>query len=137
MMNFDYESLLKSALEKVPKKEGTGKRFKIPQVVVESQGPKTVIKNFGEISSSLRRDPKQIAKFISKEVAAPGNVQNDSFVIQMKVSRDLLQKKLEDYIKEFVYCKVCGEPDTKIEKEGRINFIKCEACGARSATKQI
>jgi translation initiation factor 2 subunit 2 len=136
-MDFDYESLLKSALEKVPKKEDSGKRFKIPQVVVESQGAKTAIKNLLEISSALRRDPKQIAKFISKELAAPSSVQGSSLILQMKVSRDLLQKKIEDYIKAFVYCKVCGEPDTKIEKEGRIEFIKCEACGARSATRQI
>lgn len=137
MMEFDYESLLKSALEKVPKRESTGKRFKVPQAVVEAQGPKTVIKNFSEVASMLRREPRQIAKFISKEMAAPGSVQNDTFVIQMKVSREVLQKKVEEYIKNFVYCKVCGEPDTKIEKEGRIDFIKCEACGARSATKQI
>lgn len=137
MMDFDYESLLKSAIEKVPKREGTGKRFKIPQVVVESQGPKTAIKNFAEVATDLRREPKQIARFISKELAAPSTIQNGSLVLQMKVSRDLLQKKLEDYIKAFVYCKVCGEPDTKIEKEGRIEFIKCDACGARSATKQV
>ena len=136
-MNFDYDSLLKSAMEKVPKKEDTGKRFKVPQVLVEAQGPKTVIKNFSEMASALRREPAHIARFIAKEMAAPGSVQSGSFVVQAKATREVLQKKLEDYIKNFVYCRVCGEPDTKIEKEDRITFIRCEACGARSAAKPI
>ena len=134
-MDLDYESLLKSAMEKIPKKEAGGSRFKVPQAVVESQGSKTVIKNFSEIAAALRREPAHIVRFIAKELAAPGSVQSGSLVLQVKVSREVLQKKLEDYIKKFVYCRVCGEPDTKIEKEDRIVFIRCEACGARSAAK--
>lgn len=136
-MNFDYDSLLKSAMEKIPKKEEGGKRFKIPQVVVESQGSKTLIKNFSEIASALRREPTHIARFVAKELAAPGSVQNGALVLQGRFSSDLLRKKVEDYVKNFVYCRVCGEPDTRLEKEDRITFIRCEACGARSAAKPV
>lgn len=136
-MKFDYESLLKSAMEKVPKREGTGKRFKVPQAVVEAQGSRTAIKNFAEIASDLRREPAQMARFISKEMAAPGSVQNGSLVLQVKANRETVQRKVEDYIKNFVYCRVCGEPDTRLEKEDRIVFIRCEACGARSAAKPV
>lgn len=136
-MNLDYKTLLKSAMEKIPKKEEAGKRFKVPQTIVEAQGSKTAIKNFSEIAAALRREPAHIAKFIAKELAAPGSVQNGSLVLQGKFSADLLRKKVEDYIKNFVYCRVCGEPDTKIEKEDRIVFIRCEACGARSAAKPV
>lgn len=135
-MNLDYRTLLKSAMEKIPKKEET-KRFKVPQTIVEAQGSKTAIKNFSEIAAALRREPAHIARFIAKELAAPGSVQNGSLVLQGKFSADLLRKKVEDYIKNFVYCRVCGEPDTKIEKEDRIVFIRCEACGARSAAKPV
>ncbi len=136
-MSFDYESLLDRAIEKIPKREGTGKRFKIPQVIVENQGTRTVIKNFAEVSQDLRREPGHVAKFISKEMAAPGSVQNGTLVLQVRSNREALQKKLEDYIKNFVYCRVCGEPDTKIEKDDRIVFLRCEACGARSAAKPV
>jgi len=136
-MDFNYESLLKSAMEKMPKREGSGKRFKVPQVVVESQGSRTVIKNMLEIASVLRREPEQIGRYIAKEMAAPGSVQNGTFVLQAKAGREVLQKKLEDYIRNFVYCRVCGEPDTRLEKEDRIVFMRCEACGARSAAKPI
>lgn len=136
-MDFSYESLLKGAMEKVPKREGSGKRFKVPQAIVEAQGAKTVIKNMAEISSALRREPEQVGRFIAKEMAAPGSIQNGTFVLQAKASKEMLQKKLEDYIKNFVYCRVCGEPDTKLEKDDRIVFIRCEACGARSAAKPV
>jgi translation initiation factor 2 subunit 2 len=136
-VSFDYESLLKSAMEKVPKKEGSGKRFKMPQVAVEPQGSRTAIKNFSEIAAALRREPGHIARFVAKELAAPASVQNGALVLQMKANRELLQKKIEDYVKNFVYCRVCGEPDTRIEKEDRILFIRCEACGARSAAKPV
>lgn len=136
-MEFDYQILLKAAMEKMPKREGSGKRFKVPQVVVESQGSRTVIKNMSEVASALRREPDQVGRYIAKEVAAPGSVQNGTFVLQAKANRELLQKKLEDYIRNFVYCRVCGEPDTRLEKEDRIVFIRCEACGARSAAKPV
>ena len=34
-------------------------------------------------------------------------------------------------MKEFVYCKECGKPDTKLIKDERKYYIKCEACGAK------
>lgn len=136
-MGFDYESMLDEAMGKIPKKDGTGKRFKVPQVVVESQGSRTAIKNFSEVCSALRREPQHVSKFIAKELAAPASIQNGTMVIQAKLSRDVLQRKVEDYIKSFVYCKVCGEPDTNLEREDRIFFMRCEACGARSTAKSI
>lgn len=136
-MSQDYESLLKSAMEKIPKKKGTGRRFQMPQVVVEKRGSKTAIKNFSEIAAALRRDPVHMSRFVAKELAAPASVQEGALVIQARVMKEVLQRKIEDYVKAFVYCKVCGEPDTILEKDDRILFIRCEACGARSAAKNV
>jgi translation initiation factor 2 subunit 2 len=133
----NYDKLLDSALEKISKKFETKKRFQMPQVVSEVQGNKTILKNFFEIASSLRREPNHLAKYFTKELAAPASIQSDTLVLQTKVGRESLQKKLENYVKEFVYCKVCGQPDTKLEKEDRINFLKCDACGARSPARLI
>ena len=136
-MDLDYTSMLKGAVKKIPKKAEKSSRFKIPQIVSEIEGQKTIVKNFSEISAQLRRDPNHLAKYLFKEFAARGGVQNGVLIIQTKVSRDAIQKKLETYIKEFVYCKTCGEPDTKLEKEDRITFMRCEACGARHAVRDV
>jgi translation initiation factor 2 subunit 2 len=131
----NYTELLKRAMERVSKKVSTRERFQIPNVVIEIQGPKTLVRNFNEIAQKLRRDKKHIAKYLAREIGVPGNVQGNMLVLQGRISREILQKKIESYVKEFVYCKVCGEPDTKLVKEGRLSFLKCEACGARSPAR--
>jgi len=133
----EYKKMLKSAMDKMPKKSEEKKRFEIPKVIIFSQGNKTIIKNFSDILSTLRRDEKHLSKYLFKQLATPGNIENGTLVLQRKVRRDMIQKKLEDYIKEYVFCKVCGEPDTVLVKENRIVMMKCEACGARSSVRNI
>lgn len=132
-----YEEMLKSAMERLPKKTEEKKRFEIPAVDSFTQGNKTIVKNFGEILLRLRRDDKHLSKFLFKQLATPGNVEGDTLILQRKVENSMIQRKLEDYIKEYVFCKVCGEPDTVLVKEGRITTMKCDACGARSAVREI
>lgn len=133
----DYETMLKNAMEKLPKNIDEKKRFEMPRVVIMTQGNKTIIRNFGEILSKLRRDGKHLAKFFFKQLATPGNIEGNTLILQRRVQASLLQRKLEDYIKEYVYCKVCNEPDTLLVTEDRITSMKCEACGARSAVRKI
>ncbi len=130
----EYEQLLEKAFEKIQKKT-TLSRFKIPELVLESQGSKTVVKNFSEISYAIRREGAHLAKYFFKELATPGSIQGDALVLQARVSKDSLQKKFADYLKEYVYCKVCSEPDTKLSKEDRITFVVCEACGAKKPAR--
>ena len=136
-MEFKYEELLQKAMEKIPKKVSTSERFKIPEVTSEIQGNKTFVKNFGEILSVLRRSQEHLSKYLLKELATPGNFQGNVLVLQRKVLKEILQKKIESYVKEFIFCKVCNSPDTKLVKEDRLFFMKCEACGAKSSVRLI
>jgi len=133
----EYEELLKNAYAKLPKRSETKKRFEIPEIVVEISGQKSVIKNFGEIVEKLRRDPAHVSKYLSRETATPRNVQGSVLIFQGKLSKELLQRKLEEYVKEFVYCKTCGEPDTKLTKRDRVTISECEACGAKHPLRSI
>jgi translation initiation factor 2 subunit 2 len=133
----DYEELLKKAMENMPKKEGTGERFEMPRVDSIVQGTQTIIKNFSAIAGALRREPKHVLKFLTKELAAPGSVDGQRAMLQSKLPQRIIQAKLELYVKEYVICKECTRPDTKLVKDGRISLIKCEACGAKSPVKAI
>ena len=133
----DYEELLKKAMEKIPKRVEAEERFEVPKVESMIQGNQTIIKNFGEILEKLRREPKHLMKFLTKELAAPGSTDGTRAIFQGKFSQRIIQGKLENYVKEYVLCKVCGKPDTKLIKEDRIEMMKCEACGARSAVRRI
>lgn len=124
-------------MEKISKKVDVSDRFKVPEAACEIYRNKTLVKNFVEIANSLRRDSFHLSKYLFKELATPGNVAGGMLTLQTKVPKEILQKKIEDYMKEFVYCKICGEPDTKLVKEERITFMKCEACGAKSPVRSI
>jgi translation initiation factor 2 subunit 2 len=136
-MEFDYEKMLKKAMEKLPQKIETRERFEIPEVICEIQGNKTLVRNFGEIVLLLRRDKSHLMKFLLKELAVPGNIRGMILILQGKVSKEILQRKVESYVKEFVFCKKCKKPDTKIIKEKREFFLVCEACGAKFPIRSL
>jgi translation initiation factor 2 subunit 2 len=130
----NYEEMLEEAFKKIVKKEAKD-RFQIPQIESEIQGTKFIIKNFKKIAEYLKRDPKHLAKFLMLSLASSGNIEGETLVLNSKLRKEVVQQKLEEYIKKYVFCKVCNEPDTKLIKENIIYFIYCEACGARYAVK--
>jgi len=132
-----YEEMLKEAKENLPEDITKKKRLKIPRPKLLIQGNQTFITNFEDITNVLRRKPKHLAKFLFRELAKPGHIEGKRLVLQGKVTKRLVEKKLKSYIKEFVYCKECSKPDTKLVKEGRIILMVCEACGARQPIRDI
>lgn len=133
----DYESMLNKAYEKMPDKVKAVDRFEIPVVEIILQGNQTIIKNFSSVCEIFRRDPQHLLKYLTKELATPANFDGNRAILQSKIPQSLVQKKLEAYAKEYVICKECKRPDTKIIKEGRIFFLRCEACGAKTSVKLI
>ena len=133
----DYESLLNKAYEKLPKIENHADRFKIPVAETIVQGNQTIIKNFSDIAEILRREPSHILKFLTKELATPAGLDGKRAILQAKIPQKMIQQKLETYVVDYVFCRECKRPDTKLIKENRIIFLKCEACGAKSSVKAI
>ena len=132
-----YEEMLKQAMAKIPKKEGSGERFEMPVIETNVQGSVTIMRNFAAVAAKLRREPKHVLKWLTKELAAPGNIEGDRASIQAKFNQRVIQSKLESYVKEFVFCKICTRPDTKMVKENGVLIMRCEACGARNAVREI
>jgi len=125
-----YEEMLEEALEKVQKIK-TKERFEWPKVEVIYQSNKTFIVNFGKIADYIRRDKKQLAKYLMKNLASPGFIDKEKLILNSRIPQSMIQKKLDMYIKNYVICKVCGSADTKLIKEGRTLYLKCDACGAK------
>ena len=126
-----YEDLLDEAYEKVEKTNEGGKgRFEIPKIEGHFQGKKTVLTNFFQIASFLGRSGEHFQKFILKELATSGYKSGEMIVLNNKIPRDKINKKIEQYVREFVLCKECGKPDTEIKKEGKVSYVHCLACGA-------
>ena len=129
----DYLKLLEKAYSNLPKAVGTGERFEIPKVVGIRMGRRTIVQNFGDISSVLNRDPHHLLKFLSRELATAASLDGSRAIFQGKFDVGTVTRLLSIYAQRFVICPICNRPDTKIEKEGRYLFLRCEACGARSS----
>jgi len=132
----EYTNMLKKARENLPEVVFVKERFEIPNVKGHIQGNKTIISNFLQIASILRREPEHLLKYVLKELAAPGEIKKSgSVMFGTKLSALRVNEKIKQYALEFVLCSECGKPDTKIEREGSLVFLKCTACGARHHIK--
>lgn len=127
----EYKKLLDEAYGKIKSIDNSGERFEIPKVEGHFEGKKTILTNFFQIGTHLRRNLEHFQKFMLKELAASGQKEGDRLILNIKVPSSKINEKIEQYAKEFVLCKECGKPDTEIIKEDRINFIHCLACGAK------
>ncbi|RLJ02485.1 MAG: translation initiation factor IF-2 subunit beta [Candidatus Aenigmatarchaeota archaeon] len=127
-----YKEMLDKVYEKIKKGE-IKDRINIIKPEISSSGNKTIISNFEQFCNSIRRDKKQVAKFLYKELATSGFVDRGRLILQTR--SPILEDKIQKYLKNFVYCHECGKPDTILQKEGRFYILKCEACGARRTIK--
>jgi len=130
-----YENLLDEAYKKVKQIDTSGSRFEIPKIQGHFEGKKTMLTNFSQIASHLRRTPEHFQKFLLKELAASGQKEGERLVLNIKVPSAKINQKIEEYVKEFVLCKECKKPDTELKKEDRLAFIHCLACGAKHSIR--
>lgn len=131
-----YEQLLEEAYKKVKPVEGK-ERFEIPKVEGIIEGNKTIISNFLQIASSLRRKPEHVEKFLERELAAQGKRDGDRLVLIRRILIRKIQEKLSLYVEKYVLCKECKKPDTQIIKQDGFMFIHCLACGAKHSIAKI
>ncbi len=136
-MKYDYNELLKRARAQVPEVSLKRERLELPRLFVSMVGMRTTITNFKEISDVLDRDPQHILKFLTREMATAATYHDGRAIFQGKFPRDTFERLLQRYMDSFVTCPVCKRPDTKIIKEKRLGFLVCNACGAKSAIKQL
>lgn len=130
-----YEELLENAYKNIKKSDFSKDRFEIPKIEGHFEGRKTILTNFFQIVSYLRRKPEHFQKFLLKELAASGQIESDRLVLNIKVPSSKINQKIEEYAKEFVICKECKKPDTELIKEERLSFIHCLACGAKHSVR--
>ena len=126
-----YEKLLDDAYNNIKKVETSKGRFEIPKIEGHFSGKKTILTNFSQVTSHLRRNPEHFQRYLLKELAVSGKKSGDRLILNKKISRDKINKKIKDYVEDFVLCKECKKPDTEIVKEDRLTFLHCLACGAK------
>jgi translation initiation factor 2 subunit 2 len=128
-----YEDMLDRAYKNIPELVDSHERFQVPRPDIRFAGRRTVVVNFREIADELRRDPEHLLKFLVSETATRANLDGNRAIFQGRFGFETIKNLLNIYVNKYVTCPVCGRPDTRIEKERRLFFLQCEACGARSS----
>jgi translation initiation factor 2 subunit 2 len=127
---FDYDSLLERAKKKLPTTLESHDRFQVPEPDVMIEGKTTVIRNFGDIVDTLRREPDHLLGYLLRELGTAGTMEGRRIVFKGKVGTAQVAERIKDYVDEYVLCSECSRPDTKIVKDGRVLILTCETCGA-------
>ncbi|VDM97981.1 unnamed protein product [Thelazia callipaeda] len=104
--------------------------------IVEGKGNgiKTVIANMTEIAKALERPPTYPTKYFGCELGAQTNfdMKNERFIVNGEHDAAKLQDILDGFIRKFVLCAACENPETTlVVKKGQIHS-KCKACGNTS-----
>ena len=121
----------------LPKEATMKERFELLEADSFVQGKRTIVRNFLAIAKQLNREVNHMVKFLTKELAAPMNVEEGRLIINSKFFKVQIVQAIQEYAKQYVLCRECGKPDTTITDRQGVKILKCTACGATSAIKKI
>ncbi|ELT94836.1 hypothetical protein CAPTEDRAFT_21718 [Capitella teleta] len=110
-------------------------RYKMPRLLAKVEGKgngiKTVIVNMLEIAKALHRPPTYPTKFFGCELGAQTqfDVKNDRFIVNGSHDSAKLQDLLHNFIKRYVLCEECDNPETNLVVKKNMILARCIACG--------
>lgn len=134
-MSEKYKKLLDKALSQLPEGVERKDRFTSPHARTVVSGSQTMLLNLKEIVDRIRRDNNHFVKYIAKELATSGSIDRNRVIFQGRFDNRTINGLLDRYVKKFVVCPVCHQPDTRIERKNRFTFLHCDACGAQSSIR--
>ncbi|KAI6230187.1 Eukaryotic translation initiation factor 5 [Aphelenchoides fujianensis] len=110
-------------------------RYKMPRIYAKVEGKgngiKTVIVNMSEVAKALARPPTYPTKYFGCELGAQTNfdLKNDRYIVNGEHDANKLQDILDGFIRKFVLCPACENPETAWVVRRNVIHSKCKACG--------
>ncbi|XP_061158017.1 eukaryotic translation initiation factor 5 isoform X2 [Syngnathus typhle] len=114
-------------------------RYKMPRLIAKVEGKgngiKTVIVNMVDVAKALNRPPTYPTKFFGCELGAQTqfDTKNDRYIVNGSHEANKLQDMLDGFIRKFVLCAECDNPETDLNVNPKKQTIgtSCKACGYR------
>ncbi|XP_060070518.1 eukaryotic translation initiation factor 5-like [Ylistrum balloti] len=110
-------------------------RYKMPRLLAKVEGKgngiKTVIVNMVEVAKALDRPPTYPTKYFGCELGAQTqfDFKNERYIVNGSHDAQKLQSLLDGFIKRFVLCPECSNPETKFTVKKTTIAQRCIACG--------
>lgn len=118
-------------------------RYKMPKIVSKIEGRgngiKTVIHNATDVARALNRLPSYLTKYFAFELGTLCiiNERDSRYIVNGAHDAEKLQDVLDGFIKKFVLCSACDNPETELcvqqlgDSPAKIIVRACKACGHR------
>lgn len=110
----------------------------IAKVEGKGNGIKTVIVNMVDIAKALGRPPAYPCKYFGCELGAQTQIdaKKERYIVNGSHDGIRLQELLDGFIKKFVLCPECDNPETSLMPHQKKKIIgqKCAACGYINTT---
>jgi translation initiation factor 2 subunit 2 len=135
-MTDPYEQLLKKAYSEITETSGDEGRFSVPEARVYIEGKTTVLENFTEIASTLRREQDHLMKYLLGELGTAGKIDGNRAIFNGKFEQTVIESAVKNYTEDYVICSECGKPDTRLVKDGRVLMLRCDACGGHRPVRK-
>ncbi|EAN97839.1 putative eukaryotic translation initiation factor 5 [Trypanosoma cruzi] len=115
-------------------------RYKMPTIQTKVEGSgngiKTVFPNIHDVCLAINRPEEVLMKFFQSEIGAQRTVleKDDKFLIMGSHTEERVQEKIYDFIRKFVLCRSCRNPETQLfvernKKDVPHISMSCGACG--------
>ncbi|KDP32734.1 hypothetical protein JCGZ_12026 [Jatropha curcas] len=111
-------------------------RYKMPKMITKIEGRgngiKTNVVNMVDIAKALARPPSYTTKYFGNELGAQSKFDEKTGISLVNGAHDTpkLAGLLENFIKKYVQCYGCGNPETEIViTKTQMITLKCAACG--------
>jgi translation initiation factor 2 subunit 2 len=132
--DYTYDELL----ARIPfmDKSETTHTIQIPQVV--QNGKRTSFINFASIAKSMHRRVDHFKDFVLSELGTSGTTDASLRLnIKGKFHRAHIENVIRSYAKEYVTCKSCKSFNTLLQKDTRVDVLRCDDCGCHYSVPPI
>jgi translation initiation factor 5 len=89
----------------------------ITKIEGNGNGIKTVVPNISEIADKLGREVECLMKYFAHELAVTTKFKDDKWIMTGSFQQDTIQATLFDFVKKFVLCKECRNPETIVQMD--------------------
>jgi len=110
-------------------------RYKMPRIQAKVEGKgngiKTVLVNMVDVARALARPPTYVTKYFGCELGAQTqyDIKNERYIVNGNHDAAKLQDMLDGFIKKFVLCEKCDNPETVMKVKKNMIGASCKACG--------
>jgi len=103
----------------------------VAKVEGKGNGIKTVIVNMVDVAKALSRPPTYVTKYFGCELGAQTqfDIKAERYIVNGCHDGNKLQDMLDGFIKKFVLCEQCENPETVIKVKKNMIGASCKACG--------